>query len=201
LNLESQPEHQPGESALPTHLPKGLLAGGESTPHPRLRLHKGFPSIYLADKHDIIVYVPPCYDRHPERTYPVLYMQDGQNLFDGRTSFIPGRTWQMREHADAAIEAGEVEPLVIVGIYNAGDRRIDEYTHERDWQMGGGGAEQDRDALPGEDGARADGAGRIVAGRAGFSVPGAAVCDVVWQAGAAFAECVVEPQEHPWLPE
>jgi len=94
LNLESQPEHQPGESALPTHLPKGLLAGGESTPHPRLRLHKGFPSIYLADKHDIIVYVPPCYDRHPERTYPVLYMQDGQNLFDGRTSFIPGRTWQ-----------------------------------------------------------------------------------------------------------
>jgi enterochelin esterase-like enzyme len=142
LNLERQPlESQPGESALPPDVPKGLLAGGDSTPHPRLRLHKGFPSHYLADKHDIIVYVPPGYDRHPERTYPVLYMQDGQNLFDGLTSFIPGRTWQMREHADAAIEAGEVEPLVIVGIYNAGDRRIDEYTHERNWQMGGGNAE------------------------------------------------------------
>jgi len=59
-----------------------------------------------------------------------------------RTSFIPGRTWQVREHADAAIEAGEVEPLVIVGIYNTGDRRLAEYTHERDWQMGGGEADE-----------------------------------------------------------
>ncbi len=47
----------------------------------------------------------------------------------------------MREHADAAIEAGEVEPLVIVGIYNTGDRRLAEYTHEYNWQMGGGEAE------------------------------------------------------------
>ncbi len=48
----------------------------------------------------------------------------------------------MREHADAAIEAGEMEPLVIVGIYNTGDRRLAEYTHERDWQMGGGEADE-----------------------------------------------------------
>ena len=88
----------------------------------------------------MIVYVPPEYDRHPERKYPVLYLNDGQNLFDGRTSFIPGRTWQVREHADAAIVAGELEPLVIVGIYNTGDRRLAEYTHERDWQRGGGEA-------------------------------------------------------------
>ena len=69
-------------------------------------------------------------------------MQDGQNLFDPRTSFLPGRTWEVREHADAAIEAGEVEPLIIVGIYNTGDRRLAEYTHERDWRMGGGEAAQ-----------------------------------------------------------
>ena len=78
----------------------------------------------------MIVYLPPGYDEQPERTYPVLYMHDGQNLFDGRTSFVKGRTWQVREHADAAIEAGEVEPLVIVGIYNTGDRRLAEYTHD-----------------------------------------------------------------------
>ena len=96
---------------------------------------------FLPDERDVIVYLPPGYDKHPERTYPVLYLQDGQNLFDGRTSFVPGRTWQVREHADEAIEAGEVEPLVIVGIYNTGDRRLAEYTHERDWQMGGGEAE------------------------------------------------------------
>ena len=78
----------------------------------------------------MIVYLPPGYDEEPERHYPVLYLQDGQNLFDGRTSFVKGRTWMVREHADEAIEAGEVEPLVIVGIYNTGDRRLAEYTHD-----------------------------------------------------------------------
>jgi predicted alpha/beta superfamily hydrolase len=106
-----------------------------------LHLHRAFRSHFLPDDRDIIVYVPPCYDRNPERAYPVLYMQDGQNLFDPETSFIRGRTWQVREHADAAIEADEVEPLIIVGIYNTGDRRIAEYTHERNWQRGGGEAD------------------------------------------------------------
>ena len=90
-------------------------------------------------RRDLVVYLPPGYDEQTERTYPVLYMHDGQNLFDPATSFA-GRTWQVREHADAAIEAGEVEPLVIVGIYNTGDKRLAEYTHERDWQRGGGDA-------------------------------------------------------------
>jgi enterochelin esterase-like enzyme len=109
--------------------------------HPRLRLHKAFKSNHLPDDRNVIVYLPPGYDDEPERAYPVLYLHDGQNLFDGRTSFVKGRTWQVREHADAAIEAGEIEPLVIVGIYNTGDRRIAEYTHEYNWQMGGGEAE------------------------------------------------------------
>lgn len=105
-------------------------------------MHLNFASIYLPDKRDLIVYLPPGYDQHPDRSYPVLYMQDGQNLFDERTSFIPGRTWQMLEHADAAIEAAEAEPLVIVGIYNTGDRRIAEYTFERSEKMGGGEADE-----------------------------------------------------------
>ena len=121
--------------------PKEQVESNESPPHPRLRLHRQFKSQISAAIADVIVYMPPGYDDEPERTYPVLYMHDGQNLFDGRTSFVPGRTWQVREHADAAIEAGEVEPLVIVGIYNTGDRRLAEYTHERDWQMGGGEAD------------------------------------------------------------
>ena len=134
-------QHSPDESPW-AHLPKGLLASGQATPHPRLRLHRGFPSHYLPDRRDLIVYVPPGYDQQPDRSYPVLYLQDGQNLFDPRTSFIPGRTWEVREQADAAIHAGEVEPLIIVGIYNTGDRRLAEYTHEPDRQMGGGEAAQ-----------------------------------------------------------
>jgi predicted alpha/beta superfamily hydrolase len=135
LNLESQPDLQPRNDS-----PGHLLAETGDTPHPRLRLHKRFRSRHLPDARDVIVYLPPGYEEDTERSYPVLYMQDGQNLFDGRTSFIRDRTWEMREQADEVIEAGEVEPLVIVGIYNTGDRRLAEYTHERDWQRGGGEA-------------------------------------------------------------
>jgi len=112
-----------------------------ATPHERLKVHRGFRSRILPDKRDVIVYLPPGYEADAVRRYPVLYLNDGQNLFDPETSFIKGRTWQVREAADAAIEAGEVEPLIIVGIYNTGDRRLAEYTHERDWQMGGGEAD------------------------------------------------------------
>jgi len=111
-----------------------------STPHERLRLHRHFRSNILPDARNLIVYLPPGYSASPDRHYPVLYMHDGQNLFDPQTSFIPGRTWQVRETADSAIEAGLVEPLIIVGIYNTGDRRIAEYTPTRDWKMGGGEA-------------------------------------------------------------
>jgi predicted alpha/beta superfamily hydrolase len=114
---------------------------GADAPHERLKLHRGFHSDILPDDRDLIVYLPPGYEAEPERSYPVLYMHDGQNLFDPATSYVKGRTWMVREHADAAIEAGEVDPLIIVGIYNTGDRRLAEYTPERDWQMGGGEAD------------------------------------------------------------
>jgi predicted alpha/beta superfamily hydrolase len=136
LNLEVGTEPQgPRAAAKQNERARSM----ESPVHPRLRLHRGFHSRFLAADRDIIVYLPPDYDERGWRTYPVLYMHDGQNLFDPATSFA-GRTWQVREHADAAIEAGEVEPLVIVGIYNTGDNRLAEYTHERDWQRGGGDA-------------------------------------------------------------
>jgi enterochelin esterase-like enzyme len=139
LNLESHENQDAEEAALPHEDEARLL--------PRLRLHKTFKSNYLPDERDVIVYLPPGYEEEAERTYPVLYLHDGQNLFDGRTSFVKGRTWMVREHADAAIEAGEVEPLLIVGIYNAGDRRLAEYTHEYNWQMGGGEADKYGDLL------------------------------------------------------
>ena len=139
MNLEPQTNDEAGD---------GLKAEMDAaTPHPRLHLHKSFKSNYLPNDRDVIVYVPPGYDEEPQRTYPVLYLHDGQNLFDGETSFVKGRTWMAMEHADGAIEAGEVEPLIIVGIYNTGDRRLAEYTHEYNWQMGGGEANRYGDLL------------------------------------------------------
>lgn len=132
------PEIQANEDAS-EELPAGLDAG---VPYPRLRVHKAFKGEHLPHERDVIVYLPPGYDEETQRAYPVLYLHDGQNLFDGSTSYVKGRTWLVREHADAAIEAGEIEPLIIVGIYNTGDRRLAEYTHEHNWQMGGGEADK-----------------------------------------------------------
>lgn len=122
-----------------------LHATAQMNPEPeptRLHLHSGFRSRFLPDSRDVTVYLPPDYHDDPEQTYPVLYMQDGQNLFDSENAFVKGRTWRMAQSADAAIASGEVEPLIIVGIANAGERRLAEYTPTRDWKLGGGEADK-----------------------------------------------------------
>jgi predicted alpha/beta superfamily hydrolase len=107
----------------------------------RLRLHQQFASRVEDEKHDFIVYLPPMYEAEPDRRYPVLYLQDGQNLFDPDTSFIPGNYWRVGETADELIVSGAIEPLIIVGIYNTGEHRIDEYTPVEDKRLGGGQAD------------------------------------------------------------
>jgi predicted alpha/beta superfamily hydrolase len=107
----------------------------------RLQLHPQFASKVEDEKHDLIVYVPPMYDAQPDRRYPVLYMQDGQNLFDPETSFIKGNYWRMGETADELILSGQIEPLIVVGIYNTGVHRINEYTPLEDKRLGGGRAD------------------------------------------------------------
>jgi predicted alpha/beta superfamily hydrolase len=97
----------------------------------RLRIHPRFVSKYLSSPRDLIVYVPPGYHAGGEHRYPVLYLQDGQNLFDPATAF-GGQDWRVDETADALIEEGAIEPLIVVGVYNAGVRRISEYTPTRD---------------------------------------------------------------------
>lgn len=107
----------------------------------RLRKHEQFASRVVDEKHDFLVYLPPMYDAQPDRRYPVLLMQDGQNLFDPETSFIKGNYWRMGETADGLIASGEIEPLIIVGIYNTGPHRIHEYTPVEDNRLGGGRAD------------------------------------------------------------
>jgi predicted alpha/beta superfamily hydrolase len=88
------------------------------------------------------VYLPPGYDEQPHRRFPVLYLHDGQNLFDAATSFVPGQDWHVGPTADAEIHGGRVEPLVIVGIYNTGKGRIREYTPTKVPRLGGGRADR-----------------------------------------------------------
>ena len=103
------------------------------------RAHKNFHSRYLRSDRDVLVYLPPGYDADKRKRYPVLYLHDGQNLFDGATSFIKGAEWGVDETAQRLITGGEIEPLIIVGIYNTGGDRVDEYTPTVDpkHKMGG----------------------------------------------------------------
>ena len=104
-----------------------------------IRVHKSFHSKVLNNDRDVLVYLPPGYAASRNKRYSVLYLHDGQNLFDGATSFIPGQEWRVDETAQALISAGKIEPLIIVGIYNTGKDRINEYTPAEDakYKMGG----------------------------------------------------------------
>ncbi|MDQ3068192.1 MAG: alpha/beta hydrolase-fold protein [Acidobacteriota bacterium] len=104
-----------------------------------LRKHERFASRFLAETRDLIVYLPPGYADTPAQRYPVLYLHDGQNLFDGATAFVAGQDWHVNATADAMIREGEIEPLIIVGIYNTGEHRIDDYTPTRDRKHRKGG--------------------------------------------------------------
>ena len=108
----------------------------------QLRKFEKYRSRFLPRTRDLIVYLPPDYEHSSQSHYPVLYLQDGQNLFDGSTSFIPGMDWQVKDTADQLIAQGAIRPLIIVGIYNTGKWRLGEYTPSRDKKMGGGKADR-----------------------------------------------------------
>jgi len=108
----------------------------------QLRKFEKYRSRFLPRTRDLIVYLPPDYEHSSQSHYPVLYLQDGQNLFDGSTSFIPGMDWHVKDTADQLIAQGAIRPLIIVGIYNTGKGRLGEYTPSHDKKMGGGKADR-----------------------------------------------------------
>lgn len=116
----------------------GAQAQREHTLTGDIRAHKSFHSNILNNDRDVIVYLPPGYETSKNQRYCVFYMHDGQNLFDGATSFIPGQEWRVDETAQRLIAAGKIEPLIVVGIYNTKDR-IDEYTPAPDAKYKQGG--------------------------------------------------------------
>jgi len=105
--------------------------------NPRYSVHP-FHSEILPDDRVVSVYLPPQYLTEPDRHFPVFYLHDGQNLFDGRTSYVAGKTWEAHTTADRLTEAGQIEPVILVGVANTGLRRMAEYTPTRDFKMGGG---------------------------------------------------------------
>lgn len=99
-----------------------------------LRLHQ-FRSRTFRNTRFLRVWLPPGYDEaaNSGRRYPVLYLNDGQNLFESSSSFT-GVEWQVDETADRLIREGVVPPMIIVGIDNTGKSRFREYMPHRSLQ-------------------------------------------------------------------
>jgi enterochelin esterase-like enzyme len=88
-----------------------------------LRIHR-FRSRVFRNTRFVRVWTPPGFDA--SRRYPVLYLNDGQNLFDPATAF-GGVHWQVGETATRLIVENRIPPLIIVGVDNTGKSRLREY--------------------------------------------------------------------------
>lgn len=99
-----------------------------------LRLHE-FRSRIFRNSRFLRVWLPPCYDdpANAGRHYPVLYLNDGQNLFESSTSFT-GVEWQVDETSERLVREGVIPPMMVVGIDNAGKDRLREYMPHRSLQ-------------------------------------------------------------------
>ena len=85
----------------------------------------------LDNVRDVYVYLPPDYE-HEVRRYPVVYMHDGQNLFDTGTSFAG--SWRVEDAVATAARLGQ--PSIVVGVPNMGAGRIGEYSPFSDARFG-----------------------------------------------------------------
>jgi predicted alpha/beta superfamily hydrolase len=90
-----------------------------------VRYHRALKGAGIKDR-DLIVWLPPGYEADVSRRYAVVYMHDGQNIFDPATSSF-GTDWSIDETADELIKKKAIDPIIVVGIYNTSDR-MKEYT-------------------------------------------------------------------------
>ena len=85
-----------------------------------VKYHRALKGAGIKDR-DLIVWLPPNYETNNTRRYPVVYMHDGQNVFDPVTSSF-GTDWSIDETAGDLIKKKAIEPVIVVGIYNTSDR-------------------------------------------------------------------------------
>jgi predicted alpha/beta superfamily hydrolase len=105
-------------------------------PFGKLTIVKDFASPQLKNSRALRIWLPPSYAENPAKRYPVLYMHDGQNLFDARTAAY-GVEWGIDETMNRLVAMGAADEVIVVGIDNTPDR-IPEYTPCCDPKYGGG---------------------------------------------------------------
>ncbi|MFC3115829.1 alpha/beta hydrolase [Cellvibrio fontiphilus] len=95
---------------------------------PHIDYLKSFPSQYVQPR-NVEVWLPRQYFLNPQASFPVLYMHDGQNLFNQKSSNF-GVAWEVDDIAQQLMDKGEIAPAIIVGIWSTPKRRM-EYFPER----------------------------------------------------------------------
>ncbi len=109
------------------------VAGEDHTVVGNVQVLPDVESPQLNNQRDLLVYLPPSYEESTSR-YPVIYLHDGQNLFDDATSFAG--EWHVDETMEALSKQG-IE-AIIVGLPNNGEERLNEYSPFKDSKRGGG---------------------------------------------------------------
>src|SRR6185436_18449607 len=82
-------------------------------------------SAILGRRHLLRIYLPPGYDENTLRRYPVLYMQDGKNLFFPEEAFL-GQDWEVDETLDLLDEMNVIDQMIVVGVDS--EDRLGDYT-------------------------------------------------------------------------
>jgi len=88
--------------------------------------HREMYSRILDTKRDLFVWLPAGYEENSVKKYPVLYMHDGQNLIDPKTSFA-GKDWQVDETITRLLAEHKIKEIIVVGINNS-NYRLEEYS-------------------------------------------------------------------------
>lgn len=105
-------------------LPLTTAARAEAPAEGRLIEHPQMASAHAAPR-DVTVWLPPGYDQSPDARWPVLYMHDGQNLFDGSRAAY-GKEWGVDEHVARLQATGQIRAPIVVGVHNT-PLRLREY--------------------------------------------------------------------------
>ena len=84
------------------------------------------PSAFLGPTRHVEIWLPPGYDDAPAAHYPVLYMHDGQNLFDPRIANT-GIDWGVDEAVVRLVNRGIITPIIVVGVWST-TARFSEYS-------------------------------------------------------------------------
>lgn len=106
-----------------------------------IQRHADFPSRFAAAR-NVDVWLPPDYSE--EKHYPVLYMHDGQNIFEPISS-IGGVAWEVDKAIARLVEAKKIPSEILVGVWNNGDMRWREYMPQKAYEAAG--FEKNREAF------------------------------------------------------